>query len=290
MLPVLLDLKFVKIYTFGVFLVLAFFWGSFLLWKNIRLTQHKEEEIFDGLFLSLLGGLFFGRLVYVILNFKSFGINLGKFILINGYPGISLFGSIFGGFLVVILYLYFKKIKIVDTLDYFISPLFFALAIGKLGSFFGGVEVGTKIRYLFGIHYAGFDGSRHPTAFYESLFFFFAAYWSYRMLFEIRKDVLKNGFLIAFFVWAFSLDNFVFDKIKINVLYFYGFRFNWMISAVLLLTSSVYFLYYFRSTIGSGIGLISNFLTGYGQKTIKIIHHKPKNKTREGEGKNTQAG
>ena len=31
MLPVLLDLKFVKIYTFGVFLVLAFFWGAFFL-------------------------------------------------------------------------------------------------------------------------------------------------------------------------------------------------------------------------------------------------------------------
>ncbi|PIZ68201.1 hypothetical protein COY13_01625, partial [Candidatus Roizmanbacteria bacterium CG_4_10_14_0_2_um_filter_36_35] len=62
MLPVLLDLKFIKIYTFGVFLMLGFLWASFVLWRNIRLTSHKEEEIFDGLFLSLLGGLFFGRL------------------------------------------------------------------------------------------------------------------------------------------------------------------------------------------------------------------------------------
>ena len=90
MLPVLLDLKFIKIYVFGVFLVLAFFWGSFILWKNIRLTSQKEDEIFDALFFSLSGGLFFSRLFYVILNFDKFGFDFLKFILINGYPGLSL--------------------------------------------------------------------------------------------------------------------------------------------------------------------------------------------------------
>jgi prolipoprotein diacylglyceryltransferase len=65
MLPILLDLKIFKIYTFGVFLVLAFFWGSFLIWKLIRLTSMKEEEVFDGLFWGLFGGLFLSRLFYV---------------------------------------------------------------------------------------------------------------------------------------------------------------------------------------------------------------------------------
>src|SRR3989338_9939126 len=101
MLPVLLNVGFLKIYTFGVFLVLGFFWATFLLWKNIRLTSLKEKDVFDGLFISLLGALFFGRLVYVILNFKDFGFNLLKFILINGYPGISLYGLIFCRFLVL---------------------------------------------------------------------------------------------------------------------------------------------------------------------------------------------
>ena len=96
MLPVLLDLKFIKIYTFGVFLVLAFFWGSFVLWKNIRLTAQKEDEIFDGLFISFAGGLFMSRLVYVILNFDKFGSSILKFILINGYPGLSLYGALIG--------------------------------------------------------------------------------------------------------------------------------------------------------------------------------------------------
>ena len=112
MLPVLLDLKFIKIYTFGVFLVLSLFWGAFLLWKNVRLTQYKEEEIFDSMIFSLIGGMFVGRLVYVLLNWSSFGFDILKFILINGYPGFSFYGCIAGGMLFLGTYFSFKKMGI----------------------------------------------------------------------------------------------------------------------------------------------------------------------------------
>lgn len=268
MLPVLLDLKFVKIYTFGVFLVLAFFWGSFLLWKNIRLTSHKEEEVFDGVFLALIGGLLFGRLTYVFLDFKEFGFDIIKFILVNGFPGLSLYGVLIGGLGTLYLYYALKKVKINSIIDYFISPLFLALAFGKLGSFFSGVEIGTKTKLFLSIKYVGFDGFRHLTALYESLFFFFAAYISYKILFEIRKERYSHGFLFAFFVWFFSLTYFVFDKLKDHVLYFLGYRFNGIVSFVLLLTSSFYFIYYFRSLIKH-----------YGQTTFKKIRRGAKTKT-----------
>ena len=136
MIPILFTVGGLKIYTFGVFLVLAFFWGLFLFWKNIRLTVYKEEEKFDSIFLSLAGSLLIGRLVYVILNFKDFGFNLLKFILINGYPGLSLYGVLIGGFLTLFLYFLIKKISFRETIDYYISPIFLALGLGKLGSFF----------------------------------------------------------------------------------------------------------------------------------------------------------
>ncbi len=278
MLPVLLDLKFIKIYTFGVFLVLAFFWGSFLLWKNIRLTSHKEDEMFDGVFLSLIGGLIGGRLVYVLLNFKEFGLDIIKFILINGYPGLSLYGSLFGGFGVLGIFLLLKKIKIETIIDYFISPLFLALAFGKLGSFFSGAEVGTKTKFLLSVKYVGFDGFRHLTALYEALFFFLAAYITYRILFEIRKERYSQGFLLPLLVWFFSITYFVFDKLKEHHLSLLGYGFNKVVSAILLLTLSFYFVYYFRSLI-----------THYGQKAFKKIHLRTKGKTGKGQDKNPQA-
>ena len=244
MLPVLLDLKFVKIYTFGVFLVLGFFWSAFLLWRNIRLTSHKEEDVFDGLFWSLLGGVFIGRLMYVVLNFNDFGFDFLKFILINGYPGISLIGAILGGIFTLFGFFSIRKIDFSEIIDYFISPLFVALAFGKLGSFFSGVDVGAKTTFFLRIRYASFEGLRHLTAFYEALLFGVAAYLSYRLLFEIRKERLKKGILLMFFFWFFALTYFIFDIFKERTLYLQGISFNLAASGLMLLTTSFYFIYH----------------------------------------------
>ena len=277
MLPVLLDLKFVKIYTFGVFLVLAFFWGCFLLWKLIRLTVYKEEDVFDGLFLSLAGGLFFGRLVYVILNFKDFGFDFFKFILINGYPGISLYGSLLGAFLVLLIYFSAKKIRFLDIIDYFIAPLFLSLALGKLGSFFSGVEIGKKTRFFLSVHYAGFDEYRHLPALYEGILFFLGAYIAHKLIFEVRKEKLTHGFVTAFFVWFFALVNFIFFRLTEE----YS-NFNQTTSKILLLTFSFYFLYYFRSLLLNFFVMIINLVKKYGQKAYQKVYRLSKGKTGKG--------
>ena len=277
MLPVLLDLKFIKIYTFGVFLVLGFFWSAFLLWRNIRLTSYKEEDVFDGLFFSLFGGLFIGRLVYVVLNFNDFGFDILKFILINGYPGISLIGAILGGIFTLFGFFGLKKIDFSEIIDYFISPLFVALVFGKLGSFFSGADVGAKTTFFLKIRYASFEGLRHLTAFYEAVFFAAAAYISYKLLFEIRKERLKKGILLMFFFWFFSLTYFIFDNLKERTLYLQGFSFNWLASGLMLLTTSFYFIYHFRSNIG-------NFINQHGT-AFKKIRFFPKRKTSQREGK-----
>jgi len=249
MLPILFSIGPIKIYTFGVFLVLSFFWGSFLLWKLIRLTAFKEEEAFDGLFVALGSALFFSRLFYVLLNFSEFGFSLLKFILINGYPGLSLYGAFFGGFLGLFIFCTLKKLKFWVLVDYFIPSLFLALAFGKLGSFFSGVEVGTKTKSFLAVKYVGFDGARHLTPFYESLFLFFGFYLTYKILFSIRKDNLFSGFLFYFFSWYFSFIYFIFDKIKEHRLFFLNFSVNKIISQIILLTTTVYFFYYFRNQI-----------------------------------------
>ncbi len=278
MLPVLINLGFLKIYTFGVFLVLGFFWASFLLWKNIRLTSFKEEDVFDGLFLSLFGSLFFARLVYVVLNFKDFGFNILKFILINGYPGLSFYGAIFGGLLVLFLFSNSRKINFNELVDYFITPLFVALVFGKIGAFFSGVEIGTKTNFLLKIKYVGFDGFRHLVGLYEGLVFVLGILVAYKILFEIRKERFYKGFLLKFFLWFLALTIFLFDKIKDNHLYFVGLSLDFLVSLIILLTTSLHFVYYFRNDIFS-------FIKNYGQKIFKTVYSRTKRKVGEGKKK-----
>lgn len=247
MIPVLLNLPFLKLYTFGIFLVLAFFWGSFLLWKNIRLTSYKEDDIFDGLFATLVGALLGGRLLYVILNFDQFGFNPLKFVLINGYPGLSLLGTIAGGLLALFLFFKMRKLDFLQVIDCWVSPVLAAIAIGKLGSFFSGVEIGTKTTFFLSLKYTGYEGLRHLTSFYEAIFFFVGAAVAHKLLSEIRKEHLIHGFGLTYLVWWISADYFVFDKVKNNHLYLAGISLNSVVSGFFLLTLSVYFIYYFRS-------------------------------------------
>jgi len=273
----------------GVFVVLAFFWSSFLLWKLIRLSSFKEEDMFDAFFNSLLGGLLFGRLIYVFLHFSEFGFNILKIVLVNGYPGFSLYGMYAGIIISLLLWTYVKKIKFTEIIDYFVPPAFLALAIGKLGSFFSGLEVGTKTKFILSVKYANMDGMRNITPLYESILFFILTLIAYRLLFEIRKERLKKGFTLYFLLWGQGLIYFLFDNIKQYHLYFINYSFNKMISIILLLTFSFYFVYYFRGLILGRVKDFKNLTIQYVKRSFKSIHSKAKKKDRRGAKKNNSS-
>jgi len=279
MLPILFTIGGLKVYTFGVFLVLAFFWGSFLLWKNIRLTVFKEDKVFDGLFNAILGALLLGRLVYVWLNWNRFGFSFLKFILINGYPGLSLWGAIFGGVLGLLIFSKIEKLDFLKLADYFATPTLLALAIGKLGAFFAGSEVGTKTNFPLSLHYFQIDGARHLTAAYESIFFFILAYVGYKLLFKIRKRILGQGFNLIYLFWSISFVYLLFDSLKKDKLTFLSYSFNQILSLVIFLTLTVYFVYYFRSQLFQEGERLLLFVFRYGQSINKRISQSISKKT-----------
>ena len=212
------------------------------------------------------------------LNFKDFGFNLLKFILINGYPGISLYGSIFGGLFTLYLFTNSRKINFADLIDYLVTPLFIALAFGKIGAFFSGVEIGTKTNFILKIKYVGFDGTRHLVGLYEGLMLVIGLFIAYQILFEIRKERYYKGFLLKFFLWFLALTTILFDKIKDNRLYFVGLSLNFLVSLIILLTINFHFVYYFRN------GILS-FIKYYGQKIFKTIRVGTKKKVGGGKEK-----
>lgn len=229
MLPILYVSGALKIYTLGFFLVLALFFSLFFLWKLIKLTSYREEDVFDIYFVSLFGGLFFARLIYVLANFNKFGFDVLKFILINGYPGLSLFGALYGGMFTFYLYLHRKKISFIELVDYFIPPLFLALAIGKIGSFLSGEE--------------------SMVAIIESVSYIILVILTYRVIRAIRRGNFVSGFSLYTFLLTYSGVNLLLDNLKLNHLYFFGFSVNFATSLLIFLGSAAYFVHYFRKEI-----------------------------------------
>ncbi len=282
MLPVLLDLKFFKIYTFGIFFVLAFFWSMFLLWRNVKLTSHKEEEIFDGIFIAIFGGLIVARAFYVAAHFDFYGFNVLKFVLINGYPGLSLYGALIGSLFTFFLYSSVKKINFISITDYLVSPLLLGIAIGKLGSFFSGGEVGMKTKFLLAVNYVGHSGPRHLVGLYEALLFFIGTYITYKFLFMIRREKLPKGFNFLFFLFYFPLVYLLLDKIKENHLYFFGINLNFLLSLIFVFVFGIYIIYIFRKEILSKSTKLKFNSLKYVQKAIPSTNRSDQNEIDDG--------
>lgn len=272
MLPVLIDLPFVKIYTFGIFLLLAFFWSTFLLWKNFLLTAYKEEDVFDVLFAGVFGGLLVSRVVYVALHFGEYGLSIPKFVLINGYPGLSLYGFLAGFLAVTFVAMQRSKLRFREAIDYFVPSAFVALAFGKMGSFFSGVEMGAKTNFLLKMKVVGAEGFRHLTPLYEGILFFVGALIAHQLLFAVRRERYAKGTNLYFLLWytalVFGGTDLLKDRQDGLLL---GLSFNALVSYVLLLTFSLYFLYYFRSSFAQ-----------YGKNIFKGLHKKAQRPTRKG--------
>lgn len=278
MLPVLLDFGFIKIYTFGICAVLGFFWGLFLLWKLIGLTSYKEEDIFDGVFIGLIGGLIGARLVYVWLNFSRFGFNILKIILINGYPGLFLYAGLACGFLCFYLFIRSKKIPFIKVIDYAMPGLFLALVFMKCGAFLSGGESGSPTHFFLKAFSVGQKEPRHITGVYEAIFFIVGAYIAHRILLLIRREKLPHGFGWYFFMSYFSLVYLLLDKIKADHIYLVGFSVNFGISLLLFIFFILYFLVFFHTILFKNIQLLFISLKKYVARIVKKITRRAEKK------------
>lgn len=271
MLPVLFNSAGITFFTFGIFLVLSLLWGSFWLWKSIKLTSYKEEDFFDGLFLSVIGGIFLGRLVFVSLNFSEFGFDILKFLLINGFPGLSLIGVLLGGFATFFLYTRIKKKSFLEMADYIISPLFLSLSISALGAFLSGTTAGTKTGFFLSSKYLGLEGFRHVPALYEALLFMLGFYFAYKIILLTRRHRLNIGTNTFFFILYFSLIYLLLDNLKVQRLYLGSFSFNLIATALLSLISGLYLLFVYK---GSWSKLLHSGIFKKNHGTKKSINGK----------------
>lgn len=249
MLPVLLDLKVVKIYTFGVFLVISFFWGLFWLWRNLKRTSFKESEIFDGVCISLMGGMLGARLLYVAMHFHTFGFDILKFILINGYPGLSMIGFLIGCLLTLLIFTIIVNISFLEVASYIVPSLFLSIGIGKIGSFFAGSTVGSATDFFLSIQYIGYQGTRHITAVYEAIIMFTGFMVSQKLLMSYRREAVKEGSILSFFIILVGLSEMILDNFKHNPVYFGRLTVNTLIAGTCVLIFGLLELYKYRDSL-----------------------------------------
>lgn len=159
MLPILLSVGPVKIYSYGVLLTLGLFLGLYFWWKMGRDEHFDEIALFDGFFLSLLIYFVFGRAGYVVTHLSEVG-TLYRSLAILAYPGIS---SVIGISAVILFMVLFARSHDWDgwkVLDSAVVTLASILIFGGIGGLLNGTNPGNPAR--FGLVYPGDTITRIP--------------------------------------------------------------------------------------------------------------------------------
>lgn len=107
----------ISVYSFGVLSVFAFLWGSFVFYKKAIESHFEDRLILDGVVLSAFWGFILGRVVYVLINFGTFGSHFSRIFLLTNYPGINRWGVFLGILLGMWLCLRKTKLKFLDWFD-----------------------------------------------------------------------------------------------------------------------------------------------------------------------------
>src|SRR5437660_9893389 len=168
MLPVILSVGPVRLYSFGLFLVIAFVVAGYWVWKSSRGSSLGEEKILDAVVLTVIGGLLGARMLFVLSNPQVFLEDPWQILAIFR-GGLSFWGGIFGGIVALVIVARRYHYPVMQFLDLAAPATTIGAAIGYVGAFLGGSAYGTITSASWGVAMVGLAGRRYPSQILEAL-------------------------------------------------------------------------------------------------------------------------
>ncbi|MBE6147256.1 MAG: prolipoprotein diacylglyceryl transferase [Firmicutes bacterium] len=220
-----LDLGFLQIYWYSIFIFLGILVGVTLILKEAKKHNINEDFMVNLIFYTVIFGLVGARLYYVAFNLDYY-LQYPFEILEVWNGGLAIHGGILFGLLWILIYCKKYKVRTSKVLDISVVGLIIGQAIGRWGNFFNQEAYGaiTTLESLqeLGMPQFIIDGMfiqgayRQPAFFYESiwcLFGFFA-------LLMIRRSYkyLKTGQLTGFYLIWYSVGRFFIEYMRTDSL------------------------------------------------------------------------
>jgi len=211
MLPVLFSIGSFHLYSFSIFLIVAWFVWSFFFWRYLRNLAVKDDAIFDIMFYATVVSLFVSRMFFVATHISLFSNGWLKVATLWVQPGLSFTGGLVGAVIISIVLGLKYKVRIAYILDGFTHALSWSFVICAIGAFLDGSVVGKLTTLPWGVMYVGQIGLRHPTALYESLYVLLLSIVLWNVVVPRAKQPLPYGQISMWFFMLFALALFVFE-------------------------------------------------------------------------------
>ena len=262
MYPVIFEIGPIKIYSFGLMLVIAFYTCYGLLYLEMKRLKYDTEIASDIIFWSAVGGVLGAKIYYLIENLnRTIQDPMG---MIFSGSGLVFLGGLIGSIICVSVILKNRNLPWYLFADIIAPLIMIGYAIGRLGCFLVGDDYGlpsslpwavsfpeglppTTIS-SFAAYYPWIDTSGinseifkvHPTQLYESavatLLFFF--------LWSRRKKTQRAGTMFFSYLLLAGIERFSIEFLRTNEKYLFDtFSGAQMISFLMIFIGSYFLLF-----------------------------------------------
>ncbi len=237
----IIDLGFISIHVYSLFLFIAMICGSFLAIKEAKKQKIEENFIINLLFYAIIFGIIGARLYFVIFHIDYY-INSPLDIFKIWEGGLAIHGGIIGAIITIYIYCRKYKMEILKILDILVVGLIIAQAIGRWGNFFNGEAHGpeTTLDFLTSLYLPQFiidgmyiNGSYYiPTFLFESLF----CVIGFVILVLLRKlKKLRIGQLTSFYLIWYGIIRFFIESLRTDSLMLFSFKVAQIVSILMII-------------------------------------------------------
>ena len=246
---VFLDLGFIKIYYYSIFILLGVILGGVCVFLELRKEKVNKDELFDMFFCTIIFAFLGARLYYVLFNLSYYLSNPIE-ILYIWHRGLAIHGGILGGLLYLWYYSKKHKLNLLKLLDILVVGLIIGQAIGRWGNFFNSEAYGyvTSYGYLKSLYIPEFIiRGMYINGDYYMPTFFFETVWNvigFIILLLIRKFYknLRTGQLMGFYMMWYSFIRFIIEGMRLDSLMLGPIKVAQLVSVVLFIVG-VYFVF-----------------------------------------------
>jgi len=223
------------IYSYGLFVAIAFLAGIFLAVKGAKKRNISTEQIYDLIFYIIIASISGARIAYVIEYWHNFDSFIDIFKIWEG--GLSFIGGLIGALIAVFAYVKLKKLNFWKTADIFAPALALGHAIGRIGCYLTGLHIGklTTVPWAVMVN----NELRHQTALYDII----AESANFLILWKLRTKKAFDGFLFLLYLMMYSTERFVIDFFRADPLYYGLTATQWSLIFVFLIAGFLFIRY-----------------------------------------------
>ena len=238
MLPVILDLSFIKIYSYPLFLGLA--WGIAYQIAYRTFGKNYSKLKFELFFWGLFAVTWLGAKIFYLIN--SSGEYLNEYVSSSNFwlgGGFVFYGGVILGIAFVFLATSFFKLISKHERYKMIVPLVIGHAVGRVGCFMAGCCYGSECHLPWAV--TMHEKARHPVQLYEAFLLLGLGWLLYQFQKREQKDYVISLYFLSYAVIRFILEFYRGDTIRGT--YLGHLSSSQVISGAIFLTTVVIILY-----------------------------------------------